>query len=59
MDEKRSPVCAILSKTIFKVEKSHSLNAAHEQKINLAQKKLVHTAILLTFAFSSIRRLNK
>ena len=33
------------------MSKSHSLNAAHDQKTSLAQKKLVHTAILLAFAF--------
>ena len=30
-----------------------SLNAAHDQKTSYAQKKIVHTAILLTFAFRS------
>ena len=38
---------------------SHSLNAAHDQKTSLAQKKIVHTAILLTFAFRSKQRLNE
>ena len=33
------------------MSKSHSLNAAHDQKTSLAQKKLDHTAILLAFAF--------
>ena len=35
------------------------LNAAHDQKTSLAQKKLVHTAILLTFAFRSKQRPNE
>ena len=39
--------------------KSHSLNAAHKQKTSLAQKKLVHTANLLTLIFRSKRRLNE
>ena len=37
--------------------KSHSLNAAHDQKTSLAQKKLVHAALLLTFAFRSSERI--
>ena len=41
------------------MSKSHSLNAAHDQKTSLAQKKLVHTAILLAFAFRSKHRLNE
>ena len=36
-------------KNYFSKSKSHSLNAAHDQQIFLAQKKLVHAAILLTF----------
>ena len=43
----------------FSKSKSHSLNAAHDQKTSLAQKKLVHMAIFLTFAFRSKQRLNK
>ena len=46
-------------KNYFSKSKSHSLNAAHDQKTSLAQKKLVHTAILLTFAFRSKNRLNE
>ena len=34
-----------------------SLNAAHEQKTSLAQKKLVQMAVLLTFTFRSKPRL--
>ena len=45
-------------KLLFK-SKSHSLNAAHDQKTSLAQKKLVHMAIYLTFAFRSKRRPNE
>ena len=40
-------------KNYFSKSKSHSLNAAHDQKTSLAQKKFVHTAIFLTFAFRS------
>ena len=40
----------------FKVKKSFN-NAAHDQKTSLAHKKLVHTAIFLTFAFRSKQRL--
>ena len=47
------------SQTYFSMSKSHSLNAAHDQKTSLAQKKLVHTAILLAFAFRSKHRLNE
>ena len=47
-----------LSKTLFKVI-SRSLNAAHEQKTSLAQKKLHYTAILLSFFFWSKCRLSK
>ena len=39
--------------------KSHSLNAAHDKKTSLAQKKLVRIAILLSFAFRSKLRLNE
>ena len=46
-------------KNYFSMSKSHSLNAAHDQKTSLAQKKLVHTAILLAFAFRSKHRLNE
>ena len=46
-------------KLIFRKSESHSLNAAHDQKTSLAQKKLVHTAILLAFAFRSKHRLNE
>ena len=46
-------------KNNFSKSKSHSLNAAHDQKTSLAQKKLVHTAILLAFAFRSKHGLNK
>ena len=46
-------------KNYFAKSKSHSLNAAHDQKTSLTQKKLVHTAILLTFAFRSKQRLNE
>ena len=46
-------------KNYFSKSKSHSLNAAHDQKTSLAQKKLVHMAILLTFAFRSKQRLNE
>ena len=44
---------------LFSKSKSHSLNAAHEQKISLAQKTFAHTAIILTFTIGSKRRLNK
>ena len=43
----------------FSKSKSHSLKAAHDQKTSLAQKKSVHMAILLTFAFRSKQRLNE
>ena len=33
-------------KNYFSKSKSHSLKAAHDQKISLAQKRLVHTALL-------------
>ena len=42
-------------KNYFSKSKSHSLNAAHDQKTSLAQKKIVHTAILL----SLLGRLNE
>ena len=45
-------------KLLFK-SKRYSLNAAHDQKTSLARKKLVHTSILLTFAFRSKHRLNE
>ena len=38
---------------------SHSQNAVHHQKTSLAQKKLVHMAILLTFAFRLKQRLSE
>ena len=39
-------------KNYFSKSKRHSLNAAHDQKTSLAQKKKqIHTAILLTFTF--------
>ena len=43
----------------FSKSKIHSLSAAHEQKCSLAQKKLFHTTISLTFTIRSKRRLNK
>ena len=47
-------------KNYFSKSKSHSLNAAHDQKTSLAQKKYcVHMAILLTFAFRSKQCLNE
>ena len=46
-------------KNYFSTSDSHSLNDAHDQKTSLAQKKLVHTAIFLTFAFRSKHRLNE
>ena len=46
-------------KNYFSKSKSHSLNAAHGQKTSLAQKKIFHTAIFLTFAFRSKQRLNE
>ena len=48
-----------ISQKLFSKSKSQSLNAAHEQKAPLAQKMLVHTAILHTFTIRSKRRLNK
>ena len=50
MDEKNAKNCHLypsISQKIFSMSKSHSLNAAHEQQFFLAQKKLVHSAILL------------
>ena len=46
-------------KNYFSKSESHSVNAAHDQKTSLAQKKLVHTAIVLTFGFRSEKRLNE
>ena len=62
MDENTAKNCHLyspISQKLFSKSKSHSLNAAHEQKTSLAQKKLVHTAILLTFTIRSKHRLNK
>ena len=56
---KRLSIGAIQVKNYFSESKSHSLNAAHDQKTSLAPKKLVHAAILLTFAYSSKQRLNE
>ena len=56
MDENTAKNCylyAPISQKLFSKSKSHSLNAAHEQKTSLAHKKLVHMAILLTFVFRS------
>ena len=44
---------------LFPKSKSNSLNVAHEPKTSLNEKKLVHTAILLTFTIRSKRRMNK
>ena len=60
MDEstaKNGHLYAPISQKFFSKSKSHPLNAAHEQKTSIAQKKLVHTAILLTFTIRSKRRL--
>ena len=62
LDEKRLKTVIYMChsvKNYFSMSKSHSLNAAHDQKTSLAQKKLVHTAILLAFAFRSKHRLNE
>ena len=62
MNEKTANNChlyAPISQKLFSKSKSHSPIAAHEQKTSLAQKKLVHTAILLAFTIRSKRRLNK
>ena len=62
MDENTAKNChlyASISQKLFSKSKSHSLNAAREQKTSLAQKKLVHMAILLTFTIKSKRRLKK
>ena len=63
MDENTVKSCchlyALISQKLFSKSKSHSLNAAQEQKNSLAQIKLVHTAILLTFTIRSKRRLDK
>ena len=54
---KRLSIYAFFSKKpFFKVKK---LNAAHEQKNSLDEKKLLYTSILLTFVFGSKRRLDK
>ena len=48
MDESTAKNChlyAPISQKLFSKSKSHSLNATHEQKTSLPQKKLVHTAI--------------
>ena len=61
LDEKRLITVIFMCysvKNYFSKSKSHLLNTAHDQKTSLAQKKLVHTAILLIFAFSSKQRLN-
>ena len=58
LDEKTAKngyICVPFVKT---KSKRHWINAAHDQKTSLAQK-LVHTAILLTFAFRSKQRLNE
>ena len=59
LDEKTVIYMCHSFKNYFSKSKSHSLNAAHDQKTSLALKKLVHTAILLTFAFRLKRRLNE
>ena len=46
-------------KKLFSKSKSQLLIEEHDQKTSLAQIKLVHTAILLSFAFNSKRRLNE
>ena len=56
--------CANLTKKRLKMaihmrnSVNHSIET-HNQKTSLAQKKLVHTAILLSFTFRSKRRLNE
>ena len=62
IDENTAKGChlyAPISQKLFSKSKSHSLNAAREQKTALAQKNLVHTAISLIFTIRSKRRLNK
>ena len=50
---------APISQKHFSESKSDSLNAVHEQKTSLAQEKLVHKTIFLTFTIRSKRRLHK
>ena len=62
MDENTAKNChlyAPLSQKLISKSKSYSLNATHEQKTSLAQKRLVQTAIFITFTIRSKRRLNK
>ena len=62
LDEKTAKngyVYVPFSQKLLSKSKSHSLNAAHDRKTSFAQKKLVHAAILLLFAFRSKQRLNE
>ena len=59
LDEKTAKNGYLYFSSYFSKSRSHSLSAAHDQKTSLAQKKLVHTAIFLTFAFRSKQRLNE
>ena len=62
MDKNTAKNChlyALISQKLFSKSKIHSLNAAHEQKFALAQKKLVHMAISLTFTIRSKRHMKK
>ena len=62
MDEKPAKngyLYAAFSQEHLSKSKSHSLNAAHDQKTSLAQRKSVHHDSFVTFAFRSKCRVNK
>ena len=62
VDKKRPKMVIYMLHSVkkhFSTSKGHSLIKAHDQKLLSLRKKLVHTAILLFFAFSSKRCLNK